>query len=178
MRFAVIGLDHRHIYHMVGRPSGSRRDLRRLRSGDKRPARARRVSRSAFPTLQGRRAASVLMDDPAIDRHRAAAIPSDRAAIAIEAMRHGKDVMVDKPGVTTIRSACDRRAGRAPRPDASSRSASPSASSCPSTIVAGKLIADGAIGRVIQTIGLGSAPAQPRDPPGLVLRRAMLMAAS
>ena len=28
-------------------------------------------------------------------------MPRDRAALAIEAMRRGKDVMVDKPGVTT-----------------------------------------------------------------------------
>ena len=71
-------------------------------------------------------------------------------------MRAGKDVMVDKPGVTTPRrSSRAVEAGRRARPGASSRSAFPSASSCPSTIVAGKLIADGAIGRVVQTIGLG-----------------------
>ncbi len=31
-----------------------------------------------------------------------AAVPRDRADLAIEAMRRGKDVMVDKPGVTTL----------------------------------------------------------------------------
>ena len=42
-----------------------------------------------------------LLDDPSIDFIVLAAVPRDRAALAIEAMRRGKDVMVDKPGVTT-----------------------------------------------------------------------------
>ena len=29
-------------------------------------------------------------------------MPRDRAELAIEAMRRGKDVMVDKPGITTL----------------------------------------------------------------------------
>jgi predicted dehydrogenase len=39
-----------------------------------------------------------LFDDAAIDVVVSAAIPRDRPAIAIPAMRAGKDVMVDKPG--------------------------------------------------------------------------------
>jgi predicted dehydrogenase len=42
-----------------------------------------------------------LLDDPSIDFIVLCAVPRDRAALAIEAMRRGKDVMVDKPGVTT-----------------------------------------------------------------------------
>jgi predicted dehydrogenase len=41
-----------------------------------------------------------------------AAIPRDRAALAIEAMRAGKDVMVDKPGCTTMDQLSDAQ-GRA-----------------------------------------------------------------
>ena len=43
-----------------------------------------------------------LLDDPSIAIVVCAAIPADRADIAITAMRHGKDVMVDKPGITTF----------------------------------------------------------------------------
>jgi len=42
-----------------------------------------------------------LLDDPSIDFIVLAAVPCDRAGLAIEAMRRGKDVMVDKPGATT-----------------------------------------------------------------------------
>jgi predicted dehydrogenase len=42
-----------------------------------------------------------LLDDRSIDFVVIAARPCDRAELAIAAMRHGKDVMVDKPGITT-----------------------------------------------------------------------------
>ena len=41
-----------------------------------------------------------LLDDPSIDFVVIAARPCDRADLAIAAMRCGKDVMVDKPGIT------------------------------------------------------------------------------
>ena len=43
-----------------------------------------------------------LLDDPSIDFIVLSAVPRDRAALAIEAMRRGKDVVSDKPGVTTF----------------------------------------------------------------------------
>ena len=69
-------------------------------------------------------------------------------------MRHGKDVMVDKPGVTSFAQLeavqqAVRDTGRIFSICFSERFV------VPSTIVAGKLIADGAIGQVIQTVGMG-----------------------
>jgi predicted dehydrogenase len=43
-----------------------------------------------------------LLDDPSIDFVVIAARPCDRAELAVAAMRRGKDVMVDKPGITTF----------------------------------------------------------------------------
>ena len=43
-----------------------------------------------------------LLDDPSIDFVVIAARPCDRADLAIAAMQCGKDVMVDKPGITTL----------------------------------------------------------------------------
>ena len=69
-------------------------------------------------------------------------------------MRAGKDVMVDKPGVTSFDqlAAVEKAAAETGR----------IFSICfserfivPATIIAGKLIADGAIGRVVQTLGVG-----------------------
>ncbi len=88
-------------------------------------------------------------------------------------MRAGKDVMVDKPGVTDFEqlAAIEKTVAETGR----------IFSICfserfvvPATIIAGKLIADGAIGRVIQDGGPGPASLQPRDPPRLVLRQALL----
>jgi predicted dehydrogenase len=78
----------------------------------------------------------------------------DRAALAIAAMRAGKDVMVDKPGCTTLDQLAAMRAvqaetGRIWSVDYSERF------EVPSVTLAEALVRDGAIGRVVQTVGLG-----------------------
>lgn len=152
MRFAAIGLDHRHIYHMVGGLIDAGADCAGFDPTTSDP-RVLAGFRERFPTLR-ERAAAELLDDPTIDLIACAAIPSERAALAVRAMRAGKDVMVDKPGVTSFDQleaveACVAETGRIFSVCFSERFI------VPATIVAGKLIADGAIGRVVQTIGLG-----------------------
>ncbi len=99
-RFAAIGLDHRHIYdltaglltagaHCIGHDPETT-DPRVLAGFRKR-----------FPDIPAA-ARDRLLDDPSVDFVVIAAVPRDRAALAIEAMRRGKDVMVDKPGITTL----------------------------------------------------------------------------
>jgi predicted dehydrogenase len=98
--FAAIGLDHRHVYDMtegllnagaecVGYNSDTT-DLRVLAGFRKRFPDVPEVSRER------------LIDDPRIDFIVLSAVPRDRAALAIEAMQRGKDVVSDKPGVTTF----------------------------------------------------------------------------
>ncbi|TCR70087.1 Gfo/Idh/MocA family oxidoreductase [Bosea sp. BK604] len=152
MRFAAVGLDHRHIFHMVG-------DL--IAAGatcvgfDPVTSDERVVTgfRERFPELKPVDA-DKLLDDPSIDLIACASIPSERAAVAIRAMKAGKDVMVDKPGVTSFEQlaaieATVKETGRIFSVCFSERFI------VPATIVAGKLIADGAIGRVVQTLGVG-----------------------
>jgi predicted dehydrogenase len=152
MRFAAIGLDHRHIYHMVA----GLLDAGATCAGydpDTSDPRVLQGFQERFPQLapveRGR-----LLDDGSVDIVLSAAIPCDRAGIAIDAMTRGKDVMVDKPGVTSFPQLAAieqavRDTGRIFSICFSERFV------VPSTIVAGKLIVDGAIGRVIQTIGIG-----------------------
>ncbi len=107
-----------------------------------------------FPDVPAVEDRDALMRDPSIQIVACAAIPRDRPAIAIEAMRNGKDVMVDKPGVITAPALVDieravKETGRIFSVCFSERLITPA------SVVAGKLIADGAIGRVIQTVGLG-----------------------
>lgn len=152
MRFAAIGLDHRHIYHMVGGllEAGATCVGFDPRTSDERVLVG---FRERFPSLPERSIDS-LIDDPAIDLILCAAIPAERTAIAIRAIRTGKDVMVDKPGVTSF----DQLAAVEQAVTETGRIFSICFSerfTVPATIVAGKLIADGAIGPVIQTIGLG-----------------------
>lgn len=81
-------------------------------------------------------------------------IPGDRAALAIRAMRAGMDVMVDKPGCVTLDElddirACVAETGRIWSVNFSERFETPCST------LAAQLVSDGAIGRVVQTVGLG-----------------------
>lgn len=152
MRFAAIGLDHRHIYHLVGGLIDAGATCVGFDPTTSDP-RVLAGFRERFPELdQAHR--ETLLADPSIDIICSAAIPSERAAIAVAAMRAGKDVMVDKPGITSFqqleevhREVTDT--GRIFSICFSERFV------VPSTEVALRLIRDGAIGEVVQTVGLG-----------------------
>jgi predicted dehydrogenase len=95
-----------------------------------------------------------LLEDPAVKLILTAAINCDRAGIAIEAMRHGKDVMSDKPGCTTAEQLAELRrtvaeTGRIWSVNYSERF------EVPAVTRAIELVKAGAIGRVVQTVGLG-----------------------
>lgn len=152
MRFAAIGLDHRHIYHMVGGllEAGAHCAGFDPATSDPRVLEGFRERFPDLPAVEAQR----LLDDPSVDLIVCAGIPSERAAVAVAAMRAGKDVMVDKPGVTSFDQlaaveAAVAETGRVFSVCFSERFI------VPATIVAGKLIADGAIGRVVQTMGIG-----------------------
>src|SRR5204862_283148 len=81
-------------------------------------------------------------------------VPADRAALGIRAMRQGKDFMSDKPGVTTLAQLDEvrrvqRETGRIYSICYSERFETRS------TVKAWDLVRAGAIGRVVQTVGLG-----------------------
>jgi predicted dehydrogenase len=98
-RFAAIGLDHRHVYDLTAGllAAGAVCVGHDPETTDPRVLAGFRKRFPHVPAVSRER----LLGDPSIDFILLAAVPSDRAALAIEAMRHGKDVMVDKPGVTT-----------------------------------------------------------------------------
>ena len=119
--------------------------------GDPRPAAG--FARD-FPDILRVADRRTLIEDPEIDLVLIAAVPAERAALAIEAMRHGKDVMVDKPGCTSLEQlevlrTVVRETGRIWSVDYSERFEVPAVSR------AIELVRAGAIGRVVQTVGLG-----------------------
>lgn len=150
--FAAIGLDHRHIYHLVGEliAAGASCAGYCPMTTDPRVLEGFRERFPALPAIDRER----LLDDPTIDIICTAAVPRDRAGLAIRAMRAGKDVMVDKPGATTLADL--------DRVERAARETGRIFSICfserfvvPACELAGRLVAEGAIGRVIQTTGLG-----------------------
>jgi predicted dehydrogenase len=110
--------------------------------------------RSRFPQLAEVPTADELLEDPAVDLIVTAGIPSERAQIALDAMRHGKDVLTDKPGVTTYEQLdlverAVRQTGRIFAICFSERMI------VPAVAAAERLIASGAVGEVIHTLGMG-----------------------
>ena len=83
-------------------------------------------------------------------------------------MRHGKDFMSDKPGFTTLEQLAEARRVQAETGRIYSICFSERFENA-ATVRAGELVAAGAIGRVIQTIGLGPHRANLASRPALVL---------
>ena len=110
IRFAAIGLNHRHINSQVesvnrgGRPAASRSTPRNLISPPRSP--------SGIRSAKLARSENEILEDPAIQLVVSAAIPDERAPLGIEVMRHGKDFMVDKPGMTTLEQLAEDAASR------------------------------------------------------------------
>lgn len=152
LRFAAIGLDHRHIYHLVAELIAAGAECAGYCPATSDP-RVLTGFRERFPTLQPVERQR-LLEDRSIDIVCCAAIPRDRAAIAIAAMRNGKDVMVDKPGLTTQEQlaevmACVAETGRIFSICFSERFV------VRASETAARLVAEGAIGEVVHTVGLG-----------------------
>src|SRR5581483_2965439 len=99
-RFAAIGLDHRHIYDLVQ----GLRDAGQVCAGywpETTDPRVLAGFRKRFPDVPAADKLA-LLDDTSVEFVVTAAVPRDRAALAIAAMQRGKDVLVDKPGATTL----------------------------------------------------------------------------
>jgi predicted dehydrogenase len=152
LRFAAIGLDHNHIYSMTGCLLEQGCEcVGYWTEGDPEPL-AGFIQR--YPHIHRVADKRRLLEDPTIRLILTAAVNSDRASIALEAMRHGKDVMSDKPGCTTAEQLSElRRAvaetGRIWSVNYSERF------EVRAVTRAIELLKAGAIGRVVQTVGLG-----------------------
>ncbi len=151
-KFAAIGLDHRHMYEMAGRLLDLGCEcVGYWTDGEPQPLAGFIERYPHLPRVTDKRR---LLEDPAVKLILTAAINCDRAAIAIEAMRHGKDVMSDKPGCTTAEQLAELRrtvaeTGRIWSVNYSERF------EVPAVTRAIELVKAGAIGRVVQTVGLG-----------------------
>ena len=150
--FAAVGIDHRHSYDQVqslldvggtcvgwwteGTPKTLEGFVRRF---------------PQIPRVDDRRR---LLEDPRVQLVTCAAIPCDRAGHALEAMRAGKDFMSDKPGVTTS----EQLAGVHRVQQETKRIWTVNFTErfeVRAVTRALDLVRDGAIGDVVQTVGLG-----------------------
>ena len=152
LKFAAIGLDHRHIYDQVTSLLDIGAECVGFWSRDE--AMPLQGFMEKFPHIPRVKERAQLLVDESIHLITCAAIPNERADLAIEAMRHGKDFMVDKPGLTTFGQLeavrkVQKETGRIFSIDFTERF------EVRSTTRAGELVKAGAIGQVVHTAGLG-----------------------
>jgi predicted dehydrogenase len=107
-----------------------------------------------FPQAKLARTEDEILDDNSIQLVVSAAIPVDRAPLGIRVMRRGKDFMVDKPGIVSLEQLADVRQVQKETKRIYSVMYSERLEN-KATVKAGELVKAGAIGQVIQTIGLG-----------------------
>ena len=168
LRFGVIGLNHGHIYSQVAADH-----RRRGRAGvvPCEGARSGRGLHEAAPSGEARaRASGRSCEDPSIKLVVSASIPNERAPLGIDVMRHGKDFMVDKPGMTTLEQLADVRRVQAETKRIYSVLYSERHEN-KATVRAGELVKAGAIGKVIQTAGLGPHRMTPKTRPAWFFER-------
>ena len=150
-RFAAIRLNHDHIYGQTRAMLSAGAELAAYFSPE--PELGQRYA-EAFP--QARRASSEdeILEDESIQLILTSAVPSQRAPLGVRAMRHGKDFMSDKGAPTTLEQLAEVRrvqqeTGRIYSVCFSERF------EVPAVLMAQALVAQGRIGRVVQTTGLG-----------------------
>jgi predicted dehydrogenase len=151
IRFSVIGINHSHINGQIAavQRGGGRLVSFYAKEPDLSADFARR-----YPQAKHARSANEILEDDSIQLVLSAAIPAERAPLGVEVMRHGKDFMSDKPGITTLEQLAEVRRVRKETRRIYSIMYSERFEN-PATVRAGELVRAGAVGRVIQTVGLG-----------------------
>lgn len=151
IRFSTIGLNHGHIYSQTEAMIRAGGELVAFYA--KEPDLAEAYAKR-YPQTKLARSEKEILEDNSIQLVISASIPVDRAPLGIEVMRHGKDFMVDKPGITTLNQLAQVRRVQKETKRIYSIMYSERFENR-ATVKAGELVKAGAIGQVIQTIGLG-----------------------
>src|SRR5690606_33500715 len=160
INFSVIGINHGHIYsqvEMILKGGGNFISFYGIE-----PELVSAFSKR-YPNVKLAGSENEILEDDSVDLILSASIPDERAPLGIRAMSHGKDFMVDKPGITTLQQLEDVR-------DAQKKtnriySINTERFESQSIVKAGELVKAGAIGKVVQTIGLGPHRMNPGSRP-------------
>jgi predicted dehydrogenase len=149
--FAAMALEHGHIYGQCNGLIEAGATLTKVWDPDPAKVEAFQKRYTDVVAVNDKRE---ILEDPRIRLVAAAGIPNERGPLGCDVMRHGKDYFCDKAPFTTLAQLEQARqvaaeTGRKYMVYYSERLHVESA------VFAGRLVAEGAIGRVIQVIGLG-----------------------
>lgn len=159
--FSAIALDHGHIYGMCNGLTEAGAVLKSVYDPDSAKVDA---FCKAFPEVKRANSEEEILSDPEVQLVAGAAVTSERCALGLRVMSAGKDYFTDKAPLTTLEQLSSAKkkveeTGKKYMVYYSERIHVETA------VFAGQLIQQGAIGRVIQVLGLGphrlSAPSRP-----------------
>lgn len=168
MRFATIGLNHFHIYGQTNLLLKAGAELVSFYATE--PDLIQLYAKD-YPQAKLARSEAEILEDESIQLVISASIPSERAPLGIRVMQHGKDFMSDKPGFTTLEQLAEVRRVQAETKRIYSIDYSERLETRAST-KATELVQNGAIGKVIQTVGLGPHRARLQQRPWWFFKRA------
>ena len=161
IRFSVIGINHGHIYSQVEAVIRGGGELVSFfaKEADLAAAFAKR-----YPQAKQTKTDNEILDDKSIQLVLTSGIPVERAPLGVRVMKAGKDFMTDKPGITTLEQLAEVRKVQKETKRIYSIMYSERLENR-ATVKAGELVKSGAIGNVIQTIGLGPHRMTPKSRP-------------
>jgi predicted dehydrogenase len=150
IKFAVCGMSHDHIYGMILAVMRGGGELVAAWAGE--PDKLA-TFKARFPNVKIAVTQDEIIDDSAIQLVLSSQVASERAPLGVRAMRHGKDFLADKPGITTLAQLADVRKTIAETKRIYAIMYSERLE-VKAAVYAGDLVQQGAIGKVIQTINI------------------------
>ena len=152
LNLAVLGIDHGHIFDMLDEMIKEGCSCNHFWTEGS-PLTIKEFNKK-YPNMRRVENKSEILDDDKIDMILISSIPKDRASLSIEALNSGKDVMVDKPGCTTLDQLEDlkwtvKKTGKIWSVNFSERF------HVAAVAKAEQLVLEGKIGKVKQTMGTG-----------------------
>jgi predicted dehydrogenase len=151
IRFAAIGLNHGHIYSQVRLLLEAGAELAGFYA---REAELATAFSDMFPDVRQAASVAEILEDRSIQIVTSAGIPDERGPLGVEVMKHEKDFLSDKPGFTTLAQLAEARRVQAETGRIYSIFYGERLESRAS-VRAAELVQAGAIGKVVQTIGMG-----------------------
>jgi predicted dehydrogenase len=161
IRFSVIGINHGHIYGQVNSVIRGGGELVAFHAKEDDLAAG---FTKAFPQAKRVQTEAEILEDNSIRLVLSSIIPNERAPLGIRVMEHGKDYMVDKPGITSLSQLSDVRKVQKKTRRIFSILYSERLEN-KATVKAGELVQAGAIGKAVQTIGMGPHRMTPKSRP-------------
>lgn len=149
--FAAVALDHGHIYGMCNGLTEAGATLKWVYDPD--PEKVKKFQ-EAFPQAKAAASEEEVLNDPEVRLVAGAAVTSERCALGLRVMAAGKDYFTDKAPLTTLEQLnaakeMVKKTGKKYMVYYSERIHVEAA------VYAGQLVEQGAIGKVIQVLGMG-----------------------